>query len=55
MSVVGFVNAHHGLHRLRGQSDLWAHHPSALGDALSDVDQLDLVGVDDIYRGCAAP
>ena len=28
-----------------------AHYPGALGDPLADVDQLDLVGVDDVDFG----
>ena len=51
VSVVRFVDAHHLLHRQRGQADLVPHHPGALGDPLTDVDQLDLVGVDDVDFG----
>ena len=49
--VVGFVDAHHLLHRLRRQADLVTDHPGALGDPLADVDQLDLVGVNHVDVG----
>ena len=51
MPVVGLVDAHHLLHRLARQPHLVADHRGALGDALADVDQLDLVGVDDVDVG----
>ena len=51
MPVVGFVDVHHLLHGLRRQADLVSDHAGALGDPLADVDQLDLVGVDDVDIG----
>jgi len=48
VSVVGFVDVHHLLHRLGRQSDLVTDHTGALGHPLADVDQLDFVGVDDV-------
>ncbi|CKT02636.1 Uncharacterised protein [Mycobacterium tuberculosis] len=51
MSVVWFVNPHHLLHDRRRQPDLMTHHAGTLGHPLPDVDQLDLVGVDDIDLG----
>ncbi len=51
MPVVRLVDAHHLLHGQRRQSHLVPDHPSALGDPLADVDQLDLVGVDDVDLG----
>ena len=53
MPIVGLVDAHHLLHHLRRQPHLVPHHPGALGDPLADVDQLDLVGVDDVDIGVA--
>ena len=35
----------------RRQADLVPHHAGALGDPLTDVDQLDLVGVDHVDVG----
>ena len=49
--VVGFVDVHHLLHGLRRQADLVSDHAGALGDPLPDVDQLDLVGVDNVDIG----
>ena len=49
--VVGLVDAHHLLHRLARQAHLVPDHAGALGDPLPDVDQLDLVGVDDVDIG----
>ena len=46
--VVRLVDTHHLLHRQRRQADFVADYPGALGDPLADVDQLDLVGVDDV-------
>src|ERR1700753_4108766 len=51
--VVRLVDAHHLLHRQRRQAHFVAHHPGTLGDPLPDVDQLDLVGVDDVDLGVA--
>ena len=51
VAVVGLVDAHHLLHGLRRQPDLVADHPGAFGHPLADVDQLDLVGVDDVDIG----
>ncbi len=49
--IVRLVDAHHLLHRQRREADLVPHHPGAFGDPLTDVDQLDLVGVDDVDLG----
>jgi hypothetical protein len=51
VSVVRLVDAHHLLHRQRREAHLVTYHPRALGDPLTDVDQLDLVGVDDVDLG----
>ena len=51
MPVVGLVDAHHLLHRLGGQPHLVAHHAGTLGDPLTDIDQLNLIGIDDVDIG----
>ena len=51
MAVVRLVDTHHLLHRRGGQPDLVAHHGRPLGHPLADVDELDLVGVDDVDAG----
>ena len=48
MPVVRLVDAHHLLHCLARQAHFVAQYPGALGDPLADVDQLDLIGVDDV-------
>ncbi len=48
VAVVGLVDAHHLLHRLRRQPDLVAERPSRRLEPATDVEQLDLVGVDDV-------
>jgi hypothetical protein len=51
VAVVGFVDVHHLLHGLRRQADLVPDHFRAAVHTLADVDELDLVGVDDIDIG----
>jgi hypothetical protein len=45
MPVVGFVDAHHRLHRLRRQTHLVAGDGGTGVEPLADVDELDLVGI----------
>ena len=51
VAVVGLVDAHHLLHRLRGEPDLVAVDARARLEPPADVQQLDLVGVDDVDVG----
>jgi hypothetical protein len=51
MSEVGLVDAHHLLHRARGEADLMPSNLGAPGEALLDVSLLDRVGVLDIEPG----
>ena len=54
VAVVGFVDVHHLLHRLGRESDLVTYDARTLGNPLPDVDQLNLVGVDDVDVGFPA-
>ena len=51
MPVVRLVDPHHLLHGQRRQPHLVAQHPGPFGDPLADIDQLDLIGVDDVDVG----
>src|ERR1700753_2731299 len=48
MPVVRLVDPHHLILRLRREPHFVAQNPRALGDPLTDIDQLDLIGVDDV-------